>query len=283
MVKPLQEKAAVLIEALPYMQRFQGSTFVVKYGGHAMVDPEAARSFSRDVVLLCSIGVNVIVVHGGGPQIETTLRRLGVESRFEDGMRVTDDETMDVVRMVLVGRVNQDIVSLINHAGGRAVGLSGADGNLLRGRRLKTGGEDIGRVGLIERVDEGEVRLLTGGGFIPVIAPVAIDADGGPLNVNADIAAAAIAAHLRARKLLLLTDVDGVRDAEGARVASLSRARARALIADGTIGGGMIPKIDCALDALEAGVRKVHIIDGRLRHALLLEIFTDHGIGSEVV
>lgn len=283
MVKALQDKAAVLIEALPYIQRFRGVIFVVKYGGHAMTDPDAARSFARDVVLLHSIGVRPVIVHGGGPQIEDVLGRLGIRSRFRNGMRITDDETMEIVRMVLVGRVNQDIVSLINRAGGRAVGLSGADGNLLAGRRIEVGGEDVGRVGVIDRVDEGEVQLLTGGGFIPVIAPVAVDADGQPLNVNADLAAGAIAAHLKARKLLLMTDVEGVRGPDGEVLPSIARDEVSRLVAEGVVAGGMIPKLQCALSALEAGVRKVHIVDGRVRHALLLEIFTDRGIGTEVV
>ncbi len=282
-VKQLQEKAAVLIEALPYIQKFSGQIFVVKYGGHAMTDPDARRSFARDVVLLRSIGVQVVVVHGGGPQIEEHLARLGIKSTFRGGMRVTDDATMDVVRMVLVGQVNQEIVSLINREGGRAVGLSGADGNLLVGRRMLVDGQDVGRVGQIERVDERDVNWLAQGGFIPVIAPVAVDADGGPLNVNADLVAGAIAAHLGARKLLLMTDVDGVRGPDGEVMATLERGRAAELIEQNVIGGGMIPKLRCAIEALGAGVRKVHIVDGRVQHALLLEIFTDLGVGTEVV
>lgn len=282
-VKPLQEKAAVLIEALPYIQKFAGETFVVKYGGHAMTDPEARVGFAQDVTLLRSIGVHVVVVHGGGPQIGEHLQRLGIESEFRAGMRVTDDATMDVVRMVLVGKVNQEIVALINQAGGRAVGLSGADGNLLIGRQVTVDGQDVGRVGVVERVDERDVGWLAQGGFIPVIAPVAVDTQGKPLNVNADLAAGAIAAHLRARKLLLMTDVEGVRGADGQVMTTIDRHAAGELVDKAVIGGGMIPKLRCALDALDAGVRKVHIVDGRVRHALLLEIFTDRGVGTEVV
>jgi acetylglutamate kinase len=283
MLAPLQEKASVLVEALPYIQRFAGATFVVKYGGHAMTDPDAARSFARDVVLLRSIGVRPVIVHGGGPQIQDLLKRLGIPSTFRAGQRVTDDATMDVVRMVLVGQVNQDIVSLINQAGGRAMGLSGADGQLLLGQKLLVDGQDVGRVGEILRVDTDQLTLLTQGGFIPVIAPVAVDAEGRPLNVNADLAAGAVAAHLKASKLLLMTDVAGVKDASGQVLASLDRNQARGLIAEGVADGGMIPKLDCALQALDAGVGKVHSVDGRVLHALLLEIFTDRGIGTEVV
>lgn len=283
MLGPLQEKASVLVEALPYIQRFAGATFVVKYGGHAMTDPDAARSFARDVVLLRSIGVRPVVVHGGGPQIQDLLEKLGIQSTFRAGQRVTDDATMEVVRMVLVGQVNQDIVSLINQAGGRAMGLSGADGQLLLGQKLLVDGLDVGRVGEIVRVDADQLNLLTQSGFIPVIAPVAVDADGRPLNVNADLAAGAVAAHLKAAKLLLMTDVAGVKDGNGKVLASLDRVQARQLIADRIADGGMIPKLECALQALGAGVGKVHIVDGRVMHALLLEIFTDRGVGTEVV
>lgn len=279
-VAGLQAKAAVLVEALPYMQRFQGETFVVKYGGHAMIDEGARASFARDVVLMRSIGINVIVVHGGGPMIKKTLARFGVESRFKDGLRVTDDATMEVVRMVLLGQVNPDVVALINQAGGRAVGLSGTDGNLLRATVTDP---DLGRVGMPTRIDDGELRLLSRGGFIPVIAPVGVDEDGRPLNINADQAASAIAQHTIARKFMLMTDTDGVRGADGQRIASLPAQDALGLIEDKVIVGGMIPKVRCALDALDAGVSKVHIIDGRQAHALLLEIFTDRGVGTELV
>ena len=282
-VERLQRKASVLVEALPYIQRFSGAVFVVKYGGHAMIDPEARKSFARDVTLMHAVGIKVIVVHGGGPQIKTMLERVGIESRFKGGMRVTDDDTMQVARMVLCGQVNPDIVSLINQAGGRAVGLNGSDGQLLRAQRMRVNGEDVGRVGEIMRVDDSELRLLTEGGFIPVVAPVAVDAEGEPLNVNADLAAAAIASHTLARKFILMTDVEAVRGRDGQNLASVNAATVREMIADGTIEGGMIPKMECALDALTAGVQKVHVLDGRLKHALLLELFTDRGVGTEVV
>ncbi len=280
---PLQEKAAVLIEALPYIQRFAGETLVVKYGGHAMTNPDAAASFAQDVTLLKSIGINVVVVHGGGPQIKRVLDRLGIESKFKAGMRVTDDITMEVVRMVLVGQVNQEVVAAINHAGGRAVGLSGADGNLLQGRRITVEGEDVGRVGVIEKVEDSELGLLGGGGFIPVIAPVAVDRERKPLNINADLVAASVAVHTNARKLLLMTDVEGVKGADGQVINSLDRKDVPRLKDEGVIAGGMIPKIGCALEALEGGVKKVHIVDGRVRHCLLLELFTDRGVGTEII
>lgn len=283
MIEALQAKAAVLIEALPYIQRFAGERLIVKYGGHAMTDPEAAKSFARDVVLLHQIGIRVVVVHGGGPQIQRVLDRLGIKSDFKAGMRVTDDTTMEIVRMVLVGQVNQEVVSAINQAGGRAVGLSGADGGLLRARRVTVDGEDVGRVGVVDRVDDTEIRLLGGGGFIPVVAPVGIDAEGRPLNVNADLVASAIAIYTDARKLLLMTDVDGIRGADGEVASTIERETAREWIDSGVIAGGMIPKVRCALDALDAGVAKVHIVDGRVRHALLLELFTDQGVGTQIV
>ena len=283
MYQALQEKAAVLIEALPYIKRFAGETLVVKYGGHAMVDDEAAASFAADVTLLQSIGMRVVVVHGGGPQIKAALAMMGIESQFLSGYRVTDDETMKVVRMVLVGQVNQEVVARINQAGGRAVGLSGADGNLLKGRRVTVDGQDVGRVGVIEEVDDAELDLLCSNGCIPVVAPVAIDDEGGPLNVNADLAAGAVAAHAKARKLLLMTDVEGVRGADGQTMSTLSRDAVPGLIDSGVLSGGMRPKLRAALTALESGVRKVHIVDGRVRHAMLLELFTDSGIGTEVI
>ena len=215
MLEILQQKAATLIEALPYIQRFSGETLVVKYGGHAMTDAQAAESFAQDVTLLRSIGLKVVVVHGGGPQIQSMLDRVGLQSHFKNGYRVTDEATMDVVRMVLVGEVNQQVVSRINQFGGRAVGLSGADGRLLQGRQVTVGGEDVGRVGVIENVNTEYLDRLTQDGFIPVVAPVAVDASGGALNVNADLAAGAVAAHLKARKLLLMTDVAGVKGADG--------------------------------------------------------------------
>lgn len=281
-IERLQQKAATLVEALPYIQRFAGEVFVVKYGGHAMIDPEARRSFARDVTLLRAVGVNVIVVHGGGPQIKAMLARVGIESEFKAGMRVTDEDTMQVARMVLVGQVNPDIVSLINQAGGRAVGLSGADGQLLRAQRLEVDGQDIGRVGEITRVDDQELRLLTKGGFIPVVAPVGVDPEGNPLNINADLAAAAIAQHTLARKLILMTDVPGVKGPDGKVAQAVDAPTVRDWIDQGVVAGGMIPKLNCALDALDSGVHKVHVLDGRLQHALLLELFTDQGVGTLV-
>jgi acetylglutamate kinase len=278
------EKATVLVEALPYIQKFRGKTIVVKYGGHAMDDPKLRNSFCRDVVLLKLVGLHPVVVHGGGPQIAEMLGRLGVSSRFVDGMRVTDDETMRVVEMVLAGGVNQDLVSLINIVGreaGRAVGLSGHDGAMVQARRV---GEELGRVGEIVAVDARIIDRVSADGFIPVVAPIAVDIDDGrSLNVNADPFAAKLAAAMRAEKLVLLTDVPGVKGDDGALRSTLTAAEAKALIKSGVIAGGMIPKVQFGLDALADGVRKVHIIDGRQDHAVLLEIFTDTGIGTELV
>lgn len=278
------EKATVLVEALPYIQKFRGKTIVVKYGGHAMDDPKRSGSFCRDVVLLKLVGLHPVVVHGGGPQIADMLERLGVSSRFVDGMRVTDDETMRVVEMVLAGGVNQDLVSRINVVGreaGRAVGLSGHDGAMVQARRL---GEALGRVGEVVSVDARIIERLCADGFIPVVAPIAVDIDDGrSLNVNADPFAAKLAAAMRAEKLVLLTDVPGVKGADGALRSTLTAAEAKALVKSGVIAGGMIPKVQFGLDALADGVRKVHIIDGRQEHAVLLEIFTDTGIGTELV
>ena len=277
------EKASVLVEALPYIQKFRGKAIVVKYGGHAMDDARLRESFCRDVVLLKLVGLHPVVVHGGGPQIATMLDRLGVESRFVDGMRVTDEATMRVVEMVLAGGVNQELVSLINIVGkdgGRAVGLSGHDGAMVQARRL----EALGRVGDVVTVDPRIIERLSADGFIPVVAPIAVDVeDGRSLNVNADPFAAKLAAALRAEKLVLLTDVAGVRGADGALRSTLTAAAAKALIKEGVIAGGMIPKVQFGLDALADGVRKVHIVDGRQDHAVLLEIFTDTGIGTELV
>jgi len=248
-----------------------------------MTDDEAAQSFAQDVTLLRSIGLKVVVVHGGGPQIQSMLDRVGLESHFKNGYRVTDNQTMDVVRMVLVGDVNQQVVSRINQFGGKAVGLSGADGQLLTGRKVTVGGEDVGRVGVIEKVNAEYLDRLTKDGFIPVVAPVAVDAQGNPLNVNADLAAGVVAAQLHARKLLLMTDVAGVKGVDGVVMSSLPRDRVSQLIEDGILTGGMLPKLKCAVDALDNGVRKVHIVDGRQKHAMLLELFTDRGVGTEVV
>ncbi len=286
------EKAAVLHEALPYIRRFHGRTFVVKYGGHAMVDEQLKQSFARDICLLRYVGIRVVVVHGGGPQIDDTLKQMGIESTFRGGLRVTDAETMKVVEMVLAGQVNSDIVGLICSQGGRAMGLSGRDDTFIKAQRLGTAqgraedgstiDVDLGLVGRIRHVDPRLIQELCGGGFVPVIAPIAIDDDGRPLNVNADTAAGEVAAALKASKLVLMTDVEGVRDAQGHHLSSLGATQVEALIGNGVISGGMIPKVRCALSAVQQGVEKVHIIDGRQRHALLLEIFTDSGVGTEI-
>ena len=288
----LVRKAEVLHEALPYIRRFHQRTFVVKYGGHAMVDEALKESFARDVCLLRYVGIRVVVVHGGGPQINQMLDRVGIASTFSGGLRVTDDATMDVVEMVLGGGVNQEIVGMICQHGGRAVGLSGKDDRFMRGRRLDkvaAKGEqgepvmvDLGRVGEVSHVEAGIVENLISSGFIPVIAPIAVDKDGHSLNVNADTAAGSIASALGAAKLVLMTDVDGVKTAAGERLSSLGSTEAEEMIEKGVITGGMIPKVRCALDAVNGGVEKVHIIDGRRSHALLLEIFTDSGVGTEI-
>ena len=288
MVEKLIEKAAILHEALPYIRRFHGRTFVVKYGGHAMVDEALRDSFARDVTLMKYVGLNPIVVHGGGPQIDELLAQMGVVSERIDGLRVTDERTMGIVEMVLGGKINQEIVSLICQHGGRAVGLSGKDDSFLLAEkvdrmRTKAGREvDPGRVGEVKEVRSKVILNLVQGGFIPVIAPVAVDADGRSLNVNADTVAGAVAAELKAEKLVLMTDIDGIRGRDGNVVSSLSAADIEQLVTDGVIAGGMIPKVRCGLDAIRQGVQKVHVIDGRIRHACLLEIFTDHGIGTEI-
>jgi acetylglutamate kinase len=289
-VQSLIEKAEVLLDALPYIKRFYGKTFVVKYGGHAMIDDALKDSFAQDVVLLKFIGMDPVIVHGGGPQIGQMLDQLGIESRFVRGMRVTDQPTMDVVEMVLGGKINKEIVTLINRHGGRAVGLSGKDGNLIRARRMKVdagdgapGGVDVGMVGEVIGVDPTVIESLDRSDFIPVISPVGVSDEGETLNINADLVASKVAEALRAEKLILLTDVEGIRDADGEVIPTLRADRARELIAKGVIGEGMIPKVQCALEALNGGVAKTHIIDGRLRHAVLLEIFTPEGVGTEVV
>ena len=288
----LIRKAAVLEEALPYIRRFHNRTVVVKYGGHAMVDEGLKESFAKDVCLLRYVGLRVVVVHGGGPQINKMLDRVGITSTFNAGLRVTDDATMDVVEMVLGGGVNQEIVGLICQHGGRAVGLSGRDDRFMRGRKLDAvpakneRGEDVlvdlGRVGEVDHVDSTIVDQLISNGFIPVIAPVAVDPDGRSLNVNADTAAGSIAGALRAAKLVLMTDIEGVKTKDRELIRSLDAPEAERLIAEGVITGGMIPKVRCALDAVQLGVEKVHILDGRLKHAILLEIFTDEGVGTEI-
>jgi acetylglutamate kinase len=279
-VQALIEKAEVLVEALPYIQRFASKTIVIKYGGHAMTEEELRASFARDVVLLKAIGVRPVVVHGGGPQIEAMLARLGKESTYVDGLRVTDDATMEVVEMVLGGRLNREIVELVNRAGGRAVGLTGNDASMIQVRRRVAEGRDLGRVGEVTAVDPDAIRAVADAGFVPVVAPLGVDPAGVTYNVNADEAAGAIAKALGAEKLMLLTDVEGVKDRGGKLLSRLARGEVRKLVEEGTIRGGMIPKVQCCLDALAGGVERTHIVDGRILHAILLEIFTDVGVGT---
>jgi acetylglutamate kinase len=283
-------RTQVLVEALPYIKRFRGTTFVVKYGGHAMLTPELRSAFCQDIVLLDSVGIKPVVVHGGGPQITELITRLGLKSRFVRGMRVTDEATMEAAEMVLQ-RLNKEIAALISHHGGRAVGLSGKDSELMLARQMyllakdengKLERVDIGLVGEIDSVNPGVLTTLRDAGFIPVIAPIAVGPQGQTYNINADVAAGKIASALRAEKLILLTDVEGVQDENASFVSVLDTARARQLIVAGTIGEGMIPKVECCIDALSAGVQSTHIIDGRLSHSVLLEIFTHVGIGTEV-
>jgi acetylglutamate kinase len=280
-------KATVLSEALPYIRRFHGKTIVVKYGGNAMTDEGLKRSFARDVVLLRLVGMHPVVVHGGGPQIEHLLGRLGKKGVFVQGMRVTDDETMDVVEMVLGGQVNKDVVTLINQAGGKAVGLTGQDGGFVRARKMLLRSDDksdemvdIGQVGEIESIDPSVISTLEQGGFIPVVAPIGVGADGASFNINADLVAGKLAEVLRAEKLVVMTNTPGVLDKAGNLLTGLTPRQVDELFADGTIHGGMLPKISAALDAAKGGVKSVHIIDGRVEHALLLEILTDQGIGT---
>ncbi|MEE9278808.1 MAG: acetylglutamate kinase [Myxococcota bacterium] len=283
-MEKLIEKAGVLVEALPYIRAFYDKTIVIKFGGAAMIDEDLKASFATDVTLLRYIGLRPVIIHGGGPQIGDMLKRLGKETRFVDGMRVTDEETMDVVEMVLGGRINAEIVSLIGRAGGRAVGLTGKDGELLRVRPLQSpSGEDLGRVGTPEHIDEALITTMTRNGLIPVIAPIGLDAEGRTFNVNADVAAAGIAEALHAEKLILLTDVEGVLDAEGKLRTQMTIAQVRSAIAEDSVKGGMIPKVECCVRGLEGGVTSTHIIDGRVSHALLLEIFTDGGVGTKLV
>jgi acetylglutamate kinase len=282
-------QAQILAEAMPYIRRFHGRILVIKYGGNAMTDPLLKQSFARDVVLLKLVGMNPVVVHGGGPQIEQLLARVGKKGEFVQGMRVTDSETMDIVEMVLAGQVNKEIVELINHAGGRAVGLTGQDGGLIRARKMRMVAPDepereidIGQVGEIEKIDPGIIQTLTGNGFIPVIAPIGSGEEGETYNINADVVAGKVAEVLRAEKLVLLTNTAGVLDKAGNLLTGLTAKRIDELFADGTISGGMLPKISSALDAAKAGVNSVHIIDGRVDHCLLLEIMTDHGVGTMI-
>ena len=285
----------VLTEALPYIRRFHGTTVVIKYGGNAMTEATLKDSFAADVVLMKLVGINVVVVHGGGPQIGELLSRLNIESEFINGMRVTDSATMDVVQMVLGGLVNPDIVSLINTHGGRAVGVTGKDGNLIQAEKMPmtTASNDagtsapeiidIGHVGSITNIQVDVLNTLVQSEFIPVIAPVGVGKDGESYNINADIVAGAIAGALNAEKLVLLTNTPGILDADNATLSSLNKAEVEVLIADGTISEGMLPKVECALDAVSGGVNSVTIVDGRVPHALLLEVFTDSGVGTQIL
>lgn len=275
-----QTTARVLTEALPYIRRFAGKTIVVKYGGNAMKDDTMIASFARDIVLMKLVGMNPVVVHGAGPQIGAHLEKLGKKSEFIAGMRVTDEETMDVVEMMLGGLVNKAVVAALNQQGGRAVGLTGKDGGLIRARRMTIDGQDLGQVGEVERIDPRVVTHLEAGGFIPVIAPVGVGEHGEAYNINADVAAGKLAAVLQAEKIIFLTNAPGVLDRQGGVLTGLTVPQVDALIADGTISGGMVPKVRYALDAVNSGVRSAHIIDGRLEHSVLLELFTDRGIGT---
>jgi acetylglutamate kinase len=285
-------KAKVLMEALPYIKRFANKTIVIKYGGNAMVEEHLKEGFAQDIILMKYIGLNPVVVHGGGPQIGRVLKAMGKESLFVQGMRVTDTETMDVVEMVLGGKVNKEIVGNINRHGGRAVGLSGKDGGLILARKLEMTGInpesltpeiiDIGMVGEVESINPAIITALEESNFIPVIAPIGVGLRGETYNINADLVAGKIAGALRAEKLILLTDVEGVRGKDGRLISTIDIGRVPDLINDGTITGGMIPKVNCCVDAIEEGVTKTHIIDGRMEHACLLEIFTDLGIGTAI-
>jgi acetylglutamate kinase len=292
-VEELIQKANVLIEALPYMRQFYQKTIVIKYGGSAMVDERLKRSFAQDIVLLKYVGINPVVVHGGGPQIGKTLERIGKKSNFREGMRITDSETMDVVEMVLVGKVNKEIVALINQHGGQAVGLSGKDGQLIQATKLKLYRDqegdkppeliDLGMVGEVQAIQAEIIQTLEASRFIPVIAPVGVGEQGETYNINADLVAGKIAPALKATKLIFLTDVPGVLDADGDLLSSLDTAQATQLLQQKILTGGMIPKVRYALEAISAGVDKAHIVDGRVEHTVLLEIFMDRGIGTEIV
>ena len=287
------EVAQVLSEALPYIQKFAGRTIVVKYGGNAMTDEELKASFARDIVLMQAVGMRPIVVHGGGPQIGELLERLNIESKFIDGMRVTTEETMDVVEMVLGGLVNKEIVSLLNLAGGRAMGLTGKDGQFIRAKQLKIERKspeleapeiiDIGHVGQVESIDTRVLTMLTESDVIPVVAPIGVGEHGESYNINADLVAGKLAEVLKAEKLMLLTNTAGVLDKHGDVVTGLVADEVNALINDGTISGGMLPKVGCALSAVNAGVNSAHIVDGRVPHSVLLEIFTDQGVGTQIL
>lgn len=292
-MKKFVERAEILIEALPYIRRFSGKTVVIKYGGHAMVDEDLKDNFARDVVMMKYIGIHPVVVHGGGPQIGTFLKKIGKISQFIQGMRVTDEETMDIVEMVLVGKVNKEIVGLINRHGGKAVGLSGKDANLIRAEKYYLNEEkvkdtppeiiDIGLVGKVTEINAPLIASLTRDGVIPVIAPTGVGEHGETYNINADLVAGAVAAALEAEKMILLTDVPGVLDKNQELIPTMNEEAARGLIEAGTIQGGMFPKVKCCMKALKGGVKKAHIVDGRLKHTILLEMFTDRGIGTEII
>lgn len=290
-MKHLIDKANTLMEALPYIRRFAGKTFVIKYGGHAMADERLKESFALDVIMLKSLGINTVIVHGGGPQINQTLKRYGIVSEFVRGMRVTDADTMSVVEMVLVGQVNKEVVGYLNQHGGKAVGLSGKDGTLLIAKKLlqelitedgKVEQVDIGYVGDVVKVNTDLLRTLEQGGYLPVIAPVGVGFEGESYNINADLVAGRVAGALGAEKLILLTDTPGVLDNDKRLIQKIKVAEMHRMIAEEVITGGMIPKVICCADALAEGVRKAHIIDGRMEHSILLEIFTDVGIGTEI-
>ncbi len=286
-------KARTLIEALPYIRKFSGKTVVIKYGGHAMVDHELKENFALDVILMKYVGIHPVVVHGGGPQINSIMKRMGITPTFVEGQRVTDDETMSVVEMVLVGTVNKEIVGLINRLGGRAVGLSGRDGDLIQAERMKiyrySGDErppeiiDIGRVGKVARVNAEVLKALEDAGFIPVIAPVGVGPEGQAYNINADLVAGAVAGELKAEKLILLTDVPGIMGRHGELIHSVTVDESNDMLESGVAKGGMIPKLKACLKALGKGVSKAHIVDGRKEHAILLELFTDAGVGTQIV
>ena len=291
-MQKLIDKASTLMEALPYIRRFYQKTIVIKYGGHAMVDSSLKNDFAMDITLMNYIGLNPVVVHGGGPQIEKVLNKMGKTSQFIDGLRVTDEEGMEVVEMVLVGKINKEIVNLINQHGGKAVGLSGKDGNLITARKFEHSSSassgsrnkppDMGLVGEVQSVNPHVIDALDRSTFIPIIAPIGVGTDGTTYNINADMAAGKIASALKAEKLMLLTDTDGVLDEKGQLISSMNEGELKDRIKKGQISGGMIPKVTCCLQALKEGVAKAHIIDGRIKHAVLLEIFTDVGIGTQI-
>jgi len=292
-IKKSMERADILLEALPYIQRFYNKTIVIKYGGHAMQDDELKESFARDVLMMKYIGINPVVVHGGGPQIGTYLKKFGKESKFIQGMRVTDEETMSIVEMVLAGLINKEIVGLINRHGGKAVGLSGKDGNLIEAEKYFLSEEkakdtppeiiDLGLVGKVKKINATLITCLEKEGFIPVIAPTGVGEGGETFNINADIVAGEVASALKAEKMILLTDVEGVLDENKKLINTMSNQEALRMIEKGIVEGGMFPKVKCCLKALRGGVHKAHIVDGRLKHAILLEMFTDSGIGTEIV